>query len=627
MTLRPDDEHKEGDDAGQSGDNASATSTGSKKRTIIISNGRATKATKLERVSAVTDAIALAITEMNKGDPEKYAFLNSRLQFEKEEAEKAREHEIKMELRRQEAERARDERLLAAEREPQADQRAKAQEIARVKTKKGPSVEECVAKRDFTGASAILEFNLKSDDAAAVTRPAKAEEKRKTLLWLAYASFHLGNYQRALDAYEQLRDVDDTPEIFLYRACCLFYLQMYKEAAKEAEKGPAGQLQNRLLFHCAHKIGDEDKLLVDHYFRNHFQEATDIYKRLLLENRDDIALNVYVAMCYYKLDYYDVSLEIMQAYLQAFPDSVVAVNVKASKDEIKTLTDRGYNIEQKIFSPQFVDALPEARLNLVVYYLKHDKLQDAYDLIKDVEPSTPQEYILKGVVHATLGQSTSSRQHIKTAQQYFQLVGSSPTECDTIPGRQCMASCFYLLKQFEDVNIYLNSIKQYLYNEDDFNWNFGIALCNTGSHQEALETLLRVQQEDYRHDYCYVSWLTRCYILNHNPSAAWDLYLKLDNSDDSFNLLQLIAHDCYKMGEFLYAAKAFDILERLDPDPEYWEGKRGACVGVFQRAVAGKATRVELEEVLSILKANNNPQVEYIVRIMKKWGAENGINV
>ncbi|KAG2781181.1 hypothetical protein PC116_g1169 [Phytophthora cactorum] len=54
---------------------------------------------------------------MNKGDPEKYAFLNSRLQCEKEEAEKAREHEIKMELHRQEAERARDERLLAAERE------------------------------------------------------------------------------------------------------------------------------------------------------------------------------------------------------------------------------------------------------------------------------------------------------------------------------------------------------------------------------------------------------------------------------------------------------------------------------------------------------------------------------
>jgi hypothetical protein len=30
---------------------------------------------------------------------------------------------------------------------------------------------------------------------------------------------------------------------------------------------------------------------------------------------------------------------------------------------------------------------------------------------------------------------------------------------DTIPGRQCMASCFFLLKQFDDVLIYLNSFK------------------------------------------------------------------------------------------------------------------------------------------------------------------------
>jgi intraflagellar transport protein 56 len=59
------------------------------------------------------------------------------------------------------------------------------------------------------------------------------------------------------------------------------------------------------------------------------QEATDIYKRLLLENRDDLALNVYVAMCYYKLDYYDVSMEILAVYLQAHPASAVAINLKA----------------------------------------------------------------------------------------------------------------------------------------------------------------------------------------------------------------------------------------------------------------------------------------------------------
>ena len=46
--------------------------------------------------------------------------------------------------------------------------------------------------------------------------------------------------------------------------------------------------------------------------------------------------------------------------------------------------------------PQLVDVIPEARLNLVIYYLQHDGVQDAYELIKDVEPSTPPEYIIKG---------------------------------------------------------------------------------------------------------------------------------------------------------------------------------------------------------------------------------------
>lgn len=58
------------------------------------------------------------------------------------------------------------------------------------------------------------------------------------------------------------------------------------------------------------------------------EQATDIYKRLLLENRVDLALNVYVAMCYYKLDYYDVSLEILGVFFQSHRDSPVAINLK-----------------------------------------------------------------------------------------------------------------------------------------------------------------------------------------------------------------------------------------------------------------------------------------------------------
>lgn len=45
--------------------------------------------------------------------------------------------------------------------------------------------------------------------------------------------------------------------------------------------------------------------------------------------RSFLALNVYVALCYYKLDYYDVSQEVLATYLQKYPDSAIAINLKA----------------------------------------------------------------------------------------------------------------------------------------------------------------------------------------------------------------------------------------------------------------------------------------------------------
>lgn len=52
-----------------------------------------------------------------------------------------------------------------------------------------------------------------------------------------------------------------------------------------------------------------------------------------------MALNVYVALCYYKLDYYDVSQEVLGLYLNQHPDSVIATNLKVCI-LIKSLNER-----------------------------------------------------------------------------------------------------------------------------------------------------------------------------------------------------------------------------------------------------------------------------------------------
>ena len=36
-------------------------------------------------------------------------------------------------------------------------------------------------------------------------------------------------------------------------------------------------------------------------------------------------------------------------------------------------------------------------------------------------------------------------------------------------------------------------------------------------------------------------------IMNRKPKKAWELYLKMDNTAESFTVLQLLANDCYRV--------------------------------------------------------------------------------
>eukprot|EP00798_Chlamydomonas_sp_ICE-L_P013897 gene13897-19824_t len=383
------------------------------------------------------------------------------------------------------------------------------------------------------------------------------------------------------------------PLYYVYAAACCYYMGMNKEAESYASQGPRCPLQTRILFHCAHKMSDETRLM------------------------EYLALNVYVALCYCKLDYYDVSLEILQVYLNAFADSALAVNLKACN------AFRMYNGKAAENELRSLAELSNGS------YLENDLIRHNLVVFRSGE-NAMQEYILKGVVHASIGQMKDNQEHLKTAQQYFQLVGASQSECDTIPGRQCMASCFFLLKQFDDVLVFLQSVKTYFPNDDDFNWNYGIAKAATGKYKEAEEILSTITNEKHRSEYCYLSWLARCYIMNGRANHAWELYLRLETNDESYQLLQLIANDCYRMGSFFYAAKAFDVLERLDPAPEYLDGKKGACIGTFQLVIANKEPKDSLRDVIAMMKNGNdtsNPQIEMITRVMKKWAKENGVKV
>lgn len=512
--------------------------------------------------------------------------------------------------------------------------------------------EEALQARDYSKATAMLEFfrGLNQTIGDLPLAP-----------WLGYSAFHGGDFTKATEAYKEILLQDESDSMnWHYLACCYFANGLYREAHDAAKKGPACSLKNRLLFHIYHKLGDEKgmtdfhALLEDtvedqlslaamHYYRSHYQDATEIYKRVLLSSNQYLALNVYIALCYYKLDYYDVSLEVLNVYLQKHRDSAIAINLKAcnhfklyngqaAERELRTLTDmlsssHGTHSENDIVRhnqvvfrggedalqvlPGLVDVVvPEARLNLVVYHLKNDQTAEAYELIKELEPVTPQEHILKAVVNSLIGQELDSRDHLKAAREYFQVVGASPSECDTIPGRQCMASCFFLLKQFPDVLVYLSSIKPYFTNDETFLYLYGITSAATGNYKDAEEALTAITNDKIRAEYSFISWLVRTHIMTRHAKKAWDLYLKMDTNAESFLVLQLIANDCYKIGAFYYAAKAFDVLERLDTAPEYVEGLRGACAGVLQQCAAGKEPSESLGDAIRILEASARTHME-----------------
>lgn len=351
-------------------------------------------------------------------------------------------------------------------------------------SKKKPiqSFEDFLVKRDYIGAKTVLKLSKEYDD----------EDESDKAHWFGFCDFHLGDYKNCLKSYEAIHAANPSKDVALNIGVCMFYLGMYEEAQKIIEDLPESQLKIRLLFHLAHKLGDDNRLMELHgvlrdvtedqlslaglhYLRGQYQEAIDIYKRILLDNKQMLAVNVYVALCYYKLDYFGMSQEVLDLYLASYSDSTIAANLKAcnrfrmfngqaAEQDIKHILDTGVDrfgidlIRHNLvvfrngegalqILPDLLDIIPEARLNLAIHHLKRNEIQEAHQMIKDIQPKVPHEYILKGVVHASMYQETGLKEHAKQAQQYLHLVGGSATECDTIPGRQAMASSFFLYGQ------------------------------------------------------------------------------------------------------------------------------------------------------------------------------------
>ena len=541
--------------------------------------------------------------------------------------------------------------------------------------KKTYTKEEFIKNRDFEGAITLLEHEKLLN-----------RENINNQLWLAYSYFHNGDFPSALEIYNNLMKKPNYDlNLHTYKACCLYALTKYKEGLEEAKKGISSELNNRVKFHLAFKLSqgqevidaqsklnqnsifDQLTLAALHYLKNEQEEAIEIYKKIYMDKKYD-ALNIYLSMCYYKNEYFDIALDLVNHYISIHPDSIIAVNLKAcieyssngnDKEAKKILFDLQEKTKKsdliedndilrhnlavfdtsdstsnklKTFS-NLLDIIPEARQNLIIYYLRNDQITQAYNLIKDMQPITTKDYILKAIVHCVMGYQQQSEnpielnENLRKAQTFFQSIGASTSECDTIEGRQCMASCFRLGGMYNDELIYLDSIEQYMKDDDDFNYNYGVALAMCQNYKQAEEVLSRVKRDKYRNDQNYLSWICRCFIANDKPEYAWNLYISIDNHLVAIYLLNFIANEFYRMGAYYFSFKAFLFLEKFSPSNENSKGKISSAIGVFYQMLNGKSDSDKLQEIIHYLcDGQQTLEVNKCIKVFKDWGNANGVN-
>ena len=79
-----------------------------------------------------------------------------------------------------------------------------------------------------------------------------------------------------------------------------------------------------------------------------------------------------------------------------------------------------------------------------------------------------------------------------------------------------MAACFFLLKQFDDVLLYLNSIKSYFYNDDTFNFNYGQAKAAVGQFRSLAAHITFTQPNKNFYGRSCLFW----------TNSAWNTFVK-----------------------------------------------------------------------------------------------------
>lgn len=521
-------------------------------------------------------------------------------------------------------------------------------------------IKDYINNRDFSGVSTYLDF---------LSEELKLDLSKELMLWKGYSLFHMGLYSQAYDVYEKMFMNDQTDGyLSLYMASCRYYMGEYEKARELAENGPNCDYKTRLMFHISHRLDDNEALLeahsqlvgtlenqlslaAIHYLRCNYNEAIDVFQQLLQNNPEYIALNVYIAMCQFKLEQYEISNEYVDKYLTVISDSAIGLNLKSCDYfmlfapenaesqilQIKKFSSANYSYVDALIShnlcvfsggancfnvfSSLVDSIKEARFNLIVSYMRNNNPIEASKLLENFVPADVNEHLLKAASLLASGQESADRAQIDEANQIYSSVGEMDDIKDTVIGRQALATSKFIIGEYDKVIKILETIKHLQGDQDEYNYNVGMTYASMSNWNEAIYHFNMVKSDLYTHEIYYQSWLARCYINAKQPEKAWDLYISVTSTESANTLLHIISVDCFNLGLFYYSMKAFDVLSKFSVDLDIKQGLIASSVGCFRDIVSRKESPDKLIEVLSAL--SNEPGNEDICSIIQNYMDQN----
>ncbi|OHT05070.1 TPR Domain containing protein [Tritrichomonas foetus] len=521
---------------------------------------------------------------------------------------------------------------------------------------------QSIENRDYTAAATFIEF---------IRDELKVPYTKELALWHGYSLFHQGEYLKAIDVYEKLLESEpDDLSLHLYISSCHYYNQSFDEAQASAEKGPTCDFKTRLLFHISHQRGDDQQLFkahselvgtlenqlslaAIHFMRTHYQDAIDLYERLLQQHPDFLALYVYIAMCQYKLDQFQEANDSVDQYLAVNSDSAVGLNLKACAYlrlfeepdiaesqllQIRKFSSASYHFVEALIEhnlvvfhngtdgftvlPKIVESLPEARFNLALLYMRESNSPEAFNLLQDFTPLDINDMILKGTVLLAVGQLNGDTGILEEANNVFQEIGEMEVVRDTVPGRQCLATTKFITGDYAETLRVLKTIEDHMNESDEFNYNMAMTLGAQSRWPEAEKYFLLVKNPHYKNELFYTSWLCRCYIKNRKPESAWNLYTEATQTEDAKTLLQIISNDCFVGGFYYYSMKAYDVLSKFEGDATMRDGMIASAVGVFRSVLSRKESSDKLIDVLSALASE--PEAEQTLQVIQDYIENSG---